>query len=78
MNLINVGVFLTSFILILFIALWPAFMIWWLWDPVVTSIVPGMVESGQVAKDVQFWHSFGLCIICAFLFKNQSTNQDSK
>lgn len=55
------------------LALIPTILIYWLWDPIITSVFPGAVESGYVTDQINFLHSLGLSIICGLLFKSTSS-----
>ena len=54
-----------------------ALIVYWLWDPVITSTFPGAVESGLITEQITFWHAYGLSMITAILFKNTSVQNNN-
>ena len=47
-----------------------AVFVYFLWPYAIPAMFPGLVESGEIAGDLDFWHSMAVSWIFATLFKS--------
>ena len=40
-----------------------AVVMWWLYPAIATGILPGLVESGQIAGELNFWVAVDIAIV---------------
>jgi len=59
------------------IAVFGGTLVWALWDVVPTAF-PGLVESGTIANELEWWDSVKLTWLFALLIKGSSSTSSSK
>ena len=65
----GIAIFIGFVILVLVIGLLVSFPVMWLWNGCLVGLVAGITPITSV------WQSWGLLILCAFLFKSSRTGK---
>lgn len=64
------GALLISFI----VGLVGGFFLWLLWPGMVSTFLPGMVETGMIVRKITFWQGFGLSLFLSAFISGSGTN----